>query len=300
MALSSLWDKSEEKQTISIQHFKSRMTQIFESYHELFPEVNYQNTEFLVNEMYDIYRRTGHVYHSAYQISPAAKKSVTSCGIMLHRGVSPEEVHYMSGLGMYSIGRTESVESVADMFNLQTITFEDYLNELVRADTWTDVVWPDSSEFLLIKPPFTKGYWKKEPDKVESISLARYGDPNKTYAFYRYKDGRYQQQMIPEWRVKDVKTDDSFSEYRRIATAILKHYNVLPNIQAAKKGSLVEVHVGYRLPPTEEDFFKLYSWPTLYNLDEKTQHVYRRKMTLEFYPVFKKELEQIGYNFEED
>ena len=40
----------------------------------------------------------------------------------------------------------------------------------------------------------------------------------------------------------------------------------------------MEIKVGYRLPPSEEDFFKLYSWPMRYDFTSKSPQVFTRKM----------------------
>ena len=45
MALASLWDHTEDSDTISIQHFKDRMKQIFDAYRSLFPQVQYMLPE---------------------------------------------------------------------------------------------------------------------------------------------------------------------------------------------------------------------------------------------------------------
>lgn len=73
----------------------------------------------------------------------------------------------------------------------------------------------------------------------------------------------------------------------------MKRYGTLPEIKAAAGGGLVEIELGYRLPPSEEVFFKLYSWPARYD----APHVFTRTMAEQVYPVFKRELEAIGYRF---
>lgn len=81
----------------------------------------------------------------------------------------------------------------------------------------------------------------------------------------------------------------------RIAAALLKRYGALPEIKATASGDLMEVKLGYRLPPPEEAFFKLYSWPARYDAPQ----VFTRTMARQVYPVFKHGLETIGYCFVE-
>ena len=91
-----------------------------------------------------------------------------------------------------------------------------------------------------------------------------------------------------------------YGEYRRIAIALLKRYGTLPGSEVKASGDLIEIKLGYRLPPSEEEFFKLYSWPVRYDFSSKLPPVFTRKMTRQIYPMFKHELESIGYCFVEE
>lgn len=305
MALASLWDHTEERCSVSLQHFQNRIAQTFDAYESLYPEIASmlpKDRENLIKDIYSIYLRSGYLYHSAYQVSPSAPAQSSYGNLVLHRGVSPDTRLFMSGLGFYSVQKNHTDSSVAAMFGLQEQSFESYLNDLLGHGTWETVVWPENTEFLRLDPPFSRKYWQQVPHKDNRISLARYGEPNKIFVFYRYYDGVYQQKAIPQWRIQDYYSDDAgnWGEYRRIATALLKQYGTLPEIKATAHGSLVEIKLGYRLPPSEEAFFKLYSWPVQYNFSSKTPQVFTRKMTKLIYPVFKHELETMGYCFVEE
>lgn len=305
MALASLWDYQEDSNTVSIQHFKERANQILCAYESIFPEISAHfpgEKKDLVNEIYTIYLRSGYLYHSAYQISPAAPSSAGISGVMLQRGFLPENRLYMSGLGFYSMQESVADRTIANLFGLQEQSFEEYLQDLLSTSDWEPIVWPESTEFLRLDPPFSRGYWKQEPDKDNRISLARYGEPSKLYAFYRYSNGEFQQKQIPEWRVRDwfFNNIQSFGEYRRIAIALLKQYETLPTINTRVENGLVTIKLGYRLPPSEETFFKLYSWPLLYDFSSNLPQVFTRKMSNECFPAFRHVLEGIGYNFTEE
>lgn len=305
MALASLWDHNDDNQSVSIQHFKKRIEQIIVAYKDIYPEIRFalpDDVSDLCQEMYSIYLRSGYLYHSAYQLSPCVPASAGYGDIMLYRGCSPDSKLFMSGLGMYSANKCVSDRSVANLFGLQDYSFQNYLEELLSSGGWESVEWPDSSEFLRLDPPFSGGYWKQNPDKDTRISLARYGEPNKLYVFCRYTNDAYQQKQIPEWLLQDYYHDGAagFGEYRRIATALLYRYETLPAIKAKLESGLVEVKLGYRLPPSEETFFNLYSWPLLYNFSGSMTQAFTRKMTKSIYPLFKHELESIGYHFMEE
>lgn len=305
MALASLWDHGEDSSTVSIQHFKNRIAQIFDAYENLYPQMEFlfpRDRTVLIDEIYSIYLRNGFIYHSPYQITPAVP-AMAACGdLVLHRGSLPDAKLCMSGLGFYSVQQSTHARTIASMFGLQEQDFSDYLDELLQHGEWETIEWPDNTEFLKIDPPFNWGYWKQQPEKDDRISLARYGEPNKIFVFYRYHHGLYQQMQIPEWRLRSFFANDSggYGEYRRIAIALLKRYGTLPEITTTTKDDLVEIRLGYRLPPSEEEFFKLYSWPILFDFDKKLPQCFTRIMTRQVYPMFKHELERIGYCFVED
>lgn len=306
MALASLWDHAEDGSSVSIQHFKSRIEQIFDAYESVYPikdKKEIKDRTELIEDMYSIYLRNGFFYHSAHQLSPATHMVAGTGNIVLHRGSSPDEKLFMSGLGFYSIQASSSNGEIATMFGLQERPFEQYLEDLLTYCEWEPIDWPDSAEFLRLVPPFMSGgYWQQVPEKDGRISLVRYGDPNKNFAFYRYDHGAYMQKPIPEWRIRDYFSNVSgnYGEYRRIAISLLKKYGTLPEIKTKETESLIEIKLGYRLPPSEEDFFKLYSWPVRYDFTAKKLPVFTRMMAKQIYPVFKHELESIGYCFVEE
>lgn len=304
MALASLWDHHEDASTISIQHFKNRIGQIFDAYKRMYPEVCYllpEDKSVLIDTMYEIYLRNGYFYHSTHQISPAAPATATCQGVTLYRGSSPDAKLLMSGLGFYSVQKTNSDLTIAQMFCLQEQSFDSYLQEMMDYGEWKPIQWPEKTAFLRLDPPFTRGYWQQKPTKDGRISVARYGEPNQIYVFYRFFDGRYQQKQIPEWRIRDYFLNDAgYGEYRRIAIALLKQYGNFPDIVAKPSGDLMEVSTGYRLPPSEEAFFRLFSWPVRYEFSAKLPPVFTRKMTKQIYSIFKHTLESIGYRFVEE
>lgn len=305
MGLASLWDHEEGLTSVSVQHFKERVTQSINAFVDLFPEIGNgipKDRSELVQEIYRIYLHTGFFYHASNQVSPAVFVSAKAENITLHRGFSPDAKLFMSGLGFYSISNSASESTVASMFDLQTSTFEAYLEELLSDHDWTRIEWPDNTEFLRLEPPFYSGYWKDKPDKESRVSLARFGDYTKVYVFYRYENGSYFHKAVPVWRIQDCFYDSAsgFDEHYRISNALLKHYGTLPEIRVKDTGEVVDIKLGYRLPPSEEFFYKLYSWPAKYDISLINSQVFNRKMTKLFFPVFRHELETIGYSFVEE
>lgn len=306
MALASLWDHDESRDFVSPQHFKQRAKHIFTAYTAIYPQTVSlfpANQNDLIEDIYAVYLRTGHFYHSPHKISPAPFTQSVYENVCLYRGVSPNAKFSMSGLGFYSAHtKTTDTLSAAAMFGLQTQTLGEYLEELLHDENWAEIEWPSDAEFLRLEPSFSKGYWQKTPHKDGRISLMRYGSPNKRYSFYQFRQSQVLQKILPEWRIRDIRSSslnipNDFSEYRRIATALLDHYTVLPPIRVKLDGMTAQVRLGYRLPPTEEDFFKLYSWPNEYFTSPQ---VFSRRMSIPVYLVFRQHLETIGYQFEEE
>ena len=306
MGLASLWDYDEDEDTVSIQHFKERIAEIFAAYEELYPSIKFifpEKKSDLIDEIYHIYLRSGFFYHSAYRISPAVPSFATYNNLTICRGSSPDVQLFRSGLGYYSRQKSSADKSIAEVFGLQNQGLEDYLGGLLGDGEWVPIDWPDSAEFMYLGPSFRLGYWKQTPDKDGRISLARYGEPSKVYAFYRYYNGQYQQKAIPEWKTQDFSHSypGSYGEHARIMSALLKSYDMLPPVRVSSAGDLVDIKIGYRLPPSEEDFFKLYSWPVRYDFPIiRSPQVFTRQMAKEVYPVFRHMLESIGYCFAEE
>lgn len=95
MALASLWDHNEDNSSVSIQHFKNRIAQVFDAYTGIYPQIGYMFPEDktdLIDEMFSIYLQNGFLYHSAYQISPAAPAVASYENMVFHRGSFPKNV----------------------------------------------------------------------------------------------------------------------------------------------------------------------------------------------------------------
>ena len=300
LALASLWDHPEEP-CVSIQHFKKRATQVLDAYLAIYPKAKFRFPEDrsgLIEDIYETYRRNGFFYYSPHHLSPAAPSIGGTKQCVLYRGASPETKLSMSGLGMYGTRENPNCSrSAAEMFGLKNEHLTVSLQEALKRNNWMDIEWPEDTEFLRLNPPFSKGYWQNKPDKTENISMARYGAPRKLYVFYRWKDGHFEQKPIPAWRIEDYRDigNPGYGEYRSIACGLLEAVQHLPPVTVKFDGSIAQIKLGYRLPPAEEDFFKLYSWPVNYDIAPDHAQVFQREMSKVVYPIFKEHLQSIGY-----
>ena len=303
MALSSLWDREEDVPTVTIEHVKERIVQIYEAYADIYPRIAYsfpRGYKDVADEIYSVYLRAGCFYHSSHQFSPALFKAGKSGSITLLRGFSPETSVFMSGLGCYSNDNYPCDATVSEMFHLQAVNYDSILGKILNDSDWETVEWPESTEFLRLDPPFMRGYWQNSPIQDGRVSLARFGAPEKIFVFYKRIGTEYRIKRIPIWAIKGSTANDSYAEYRRISTALLSQNGTLPQIETQESGELVYLKLGYRLPPTEENFFKLYSWPRHYDFPAASGQPFNRKMSADFYPAFKRELMDQGYSFKEN
>ena len=84
---------------ISIAHFKGRIREILDSYLALYPELNTffaAEPKTLCDESYDIFLKTGCIYHTAYRITSAAPGMARKDGVQLERGMPLERQQYIS------------------------------------------------------------------------------------------------------------------------------------------------------------------------------------------------------------
>lgn len=304
MALASLWDFSDGRSAVSLQHFKGRAVQIFEAYSAIYPQLRSvfpSSLKQLSEEIYDLYRRTGFLYHEEYRLHPVPCASGWDAGVCLRRGTVPDEKSCMSGLGFYEVKPDDGTNhTVAELFGLSDHSVLNDVQDLLRGGSWSRIDWPDDAEFLRLTAPFSRGYWQNKPEKSGKLAMARYGEPSKLYALYRYRNGQFEKIAIPEWRLNDFRsgTQANYGEYRRYAAGLLLRDEVLSPIKVRYENHQMVIKLGYRLPPPEEDFFRLYSWPTYFTGSEP--QIFTRVMAEEVYPLFRRQIEKIGYTFVEE
>ena len=133
MALASLLDDLEEDEVthnvcepISIAHFKGRICAVWESYLALYPELRTffsAESKTLCDDIYDIFLKTGCIYHTAYRIASAAPSIARQGGVQFERGMPLERQQHISGLGAYlpegdAFEKAVLYPSVREMFGL--------------------------------------------------------------------------------------------------------------------------------------------------------------------------------------
>ena len=150
MAYASLNDHLEENeelpedQSISVTHFKRRISTLLDTYLHLYPEIRstfLPESAELYREIYDVYLKTGYMFHTPYQISPAAPSAAHQGDVQFERGMALDRVQFMSGLGCYlpKNRHTNGVQvypSVQEMFGMQENQLSIFWNDLLAQSIW--------------------------------------------------------------------------------------------------------------------------------------------------------------------
>ena len=122
------------------------------------------------------------------------------------------------------------------------------------------------------------------------ISIARTTDTqNKLYYLYKIQDSQLLVSQLPLWLVYD-------KQYRLLSNGCLMQMKKLPEFSFHEDGGIVRIFVSYLLPPAEQHFLELYSWPKNFvNLPNR----FRRICSREIFSAIKFIFEQEGYQWKE-
>lgn len=292
MGYASLWDMEEngEAKYVSIQHFKNRIRNVLKCYCDIYSDMQvfFPNTENLCNEIENIYRLTGVMYHKKKQLAPAAEYEVTVGNIAFTRGKQLSEKQCISGIGTYirNILQQHDVEGVKRMFQLHLGRMDDYWYSMLKKIQWKSLESSRELEYLRTEPPFTKEYWINQRPSSDIISLARTQD-GFYYVYHDFAGPMVSQ--LPDWMARD-------GAYRVLSNGCLMTLGTLPNAQYVVDGDIVTLKLGYLYPRAELNFLSLYSWPVQYREFSKP---FTRIFSKEVFFVIKSIFETMGYEFME-
>lgn len=306
MGYASLWDLIEENedtdgQTVSVEHFKERIKGILDAYVSIYKQLsvkkNRDTVDMLSESIYDIYLKTGNLYHRAYRIQAAAPVSATTEHIVFCRGYPLEIEQFVSGAGTYQLFDTGQQKgfkkiSLQEMFQLSDVSIQTYGRQLVGEQKWkSGNISVLGMEYLSVPGKMDREYWRSEPDASLRVSLLRigYGGDCVYYIYRRGAEG-FQYNELPGWQVVDKK-------YLQLANALLAFQGMLPPTSYREDGNRVIVHIHYLYPSAEQKFFELYSWPL--TLDKKGKY-FHRVFQKDVFLAIKDTFEKLGYQFVEE
>lgn len=296
VAYSSLFDIQEDLNPASIIHFKSRISDSLSSMLDMYPElqgVYSSNDESLYDEIYDIFLKTGCIYHEPNRLTPCVRKISAGKHILFLRGNAVEDKRFLSGIGGYLLNTEDNVSgtSLAEMFSLQTEPLDELWKKVIAHSHFVEAHTELNLEYLRIAPPFNRGYWVDKPDSSGEISIARAGFPDgRIYYLYRIHGTSLHVCQLPGWQTEKF-------NYRSLAAGNLYTKKVLPESVYKVDGELVTLRIGYLFPPAEMNLIKLYSWPLSYI---EFPHDFTRMMDREVFEELRYFFEQLGYGFKEE
>ena len=201
-----------------------------------------------------------------------------------------DNISCVSGIGFYSNqdGGT-NLNNIKTMFGLEQENLQTLWQATLSTASWkSKLSFEFGTEYLRLKPPFSRGYWVNEPDKTGTISILRTGmKGSQLYYLYRYVNAVLEVSPLPQWQVENY-------SYRALACACLSNYGTLPPIEYFEDGALVHIRMNYLLPPRELEFLKCYSWPEICTALPCN---FRRKLSVEVFAAIKNILSDEGYEF---
>jgi hypothetical protein len=242
--------------------------------------------EFEADNLRNLYMRTGYMMHKSNRLTYPLRSYANSGDITFVRGFSPFERVYLSGIGGYIIKSESSAMSVEKMFGIEELDSLSWLSNVEKSIIWRDTdQLPQDVEFLNLCNDAKRGYWQSTPP-LNGITLCRTTGIGETeYTLLRISN-TIQKSVMPTWRIEN-------GEYYRIAIALRIANGNAPSANIEFKKYTAEIVTDFLLPSAEQNFFELYSWPTIGNSR------WRRTISLKLYPTLIRILERLGYKLSE-
>jgi hypothetical protein len=307
-ALACLWN-DDQQETVSAESVSNTIWDCLEAFLCMSPETcqQFRNVKLgdVAKRISQQYRQTGYFYEKAYRVGVPAftQANVDDCYFL--RGIPPGFSCKMSGLGPYCIGsgnaETDSI-SLEEMFHCLPFPIQKWWKKFQAMQRFHIVEEWHSFEFLQKDIHIGTKWWKSQPDVDGAVSLTRTNSvPSQEYYLYRFSNGVMQiSDTLPNWQTEHL-------EYCRIAAAIMQENGTPPRIYTEDASGSKKIKLQYLLPPPEQNFFELYSWPldfTEFGADSSKNSEFHLKvnrvMAGEVYPAFRKFASRLGYHFEED
>ena len=280
----------------SIVHFKKRISEVFDNYSMLYPDIRkimcLESVKY-TEEIYSVYENIGAFYHTSKRMIPAIEVRKTFHGIELIRGGNVLLKSNMSGLGRYCVlnDKSGSIEQIMEMFGIENISLVEKWKNIKKDMIWSKIKVSSSAQFLNVEKRKGEKYWKYEADTNGYISLMREGlKGDYTYYFYKWIDGNILASVVPKWMIENK------LDYLIFANCILKERGYMKPIMIYRSNELVYIRQPYLLPKELLYFLKLYSWPSL-KIDKISE--FDRMIAKDIYPIFERIFDIIGIEVEE-
>lgn len=298
--IASLYDKIDDE-NISIINFKTRIKKEMYSLLDMYSEVGNDlamekdNEIYIINEIYNIYKKAGYFYHTERRIAPPLPKNVQLGRCQFKRGYSFNEIQSMSGLGFYNyLENSVGKESLLRFYSIEKDRLETCWINTIKQAEWKQFELSEDIEFLNMNFEQNYSYWKNKPEKDSTISILRTKtEGGKLYFLYKNENNNMYISQLASWKVQN-------GEYMYLANACLKYNNMLPKIRYNYDGKIVNISLRYLLAPSEQNLLMLYSWPADFlKIESFFEYNFNRIFNKDVFLELKSEYESLGYEFEE-
>ncbi|WP_347489816.1 hypothetical protein ABDB91_01265 [Desulfoscipio sp. XC116] len=297
--LASLYDYDEDsgqsvgnEQMVSMQHVRTRGIELIESYRDLYRTAMTQLnlcSEKLAESIRDIYMQTGYILHKANYLTAPTAICAKYEDIYFLRGTSPWNVEYMSGLGCYAYTVTDtSVEDVWRMFRIENTEISVWWKQFLHNCQWRELnELPTEVEYINYSRKSGEQYWLSNAPKS---GLSMYRDKSigeKKYGLIQVAAGQILTSVLPVWQVDN-------KEYLRISLALQNAAAKNPTVRIKSASSISHIQLSYLLPPCEQNFLELFSWPS------EGISRWKRTVVTELLPIFKQLFKNLCFNIMEE
>lgn len=270
-----------ESNSVSMQHIHKRGKIIIEAYDGLV------NMKFEENDLpgyiRKIYIKTGYILHKNNRLTYPPFTQAKYNGIYLTRGQVPWTVTAMSGIGTYSKKELAGATiSLSDMFHFEKSSITEWYQTFESSILWTRISkLPDDIEYVNTTDNISNGYWTSKPPGKGIVLCRSSHEGERVYKLLKIND-TIESCTLPSWRVDK-------HEYLRIALALRVRTGNSPVLVVKPDNSIAVICYNHLLPPFEQNFVDLYSWPA-----EKNSR-YRRIISIQLLPVFIDLFRHMGY-----
>lgn len=281
----SLFNSEYNKNSISMQHILKRGMQLSEVYNAI---GELKTEKDILENIRELYIKTGYMLHRNNRLTYPLTVYAKVEQVYLTRGQLPWTVTGMSGLGTYmkemNIG---TLKDLTDMFHIEKHDIKKWYHAFESGISWCNIdILPNEVEYINITENTTIGYWVTNPPRKGVTVCRDKRNGERVYKLLRIFD-TVESYTLPSWRVDN-------GEYLRIALALRIKADQTPVLTVKRDDKIAVLFFGYLLPPAEQNFVELYSWPT----EKKSR--WERIVSIQLLPVFIDLFKRMGYDIREE
>lgn len=287
--LASVYDTDDDIEslhdgTVSMQHMRNRGIELFTIYNDVL-EVEIDS---VVDRLRELFMETGCILHRANRLHAVQPACAPDEAVFLTRGVYPWQAKQVSGAGILA---RESIGTETDpdaLFGIDPHNIAEWSTRFMHTMRWRTASLPSEVEFLSLDLYRELGYWVRR-NPTAAPNLCRTLNPSQPSYRLTCNEPEPAIADIPEWRIER-------GEYLRIALGLINHHGTPPSASFRLDGRICYVSSGYLLPPAEQNFYELFSWPQCANGKASR---FNRIIPTVLIPTFQRVFSRLGFTVKE-